>query len=94
MNNSTGMRNRARRSRERIDAQLAEIESDLLADTTLDWEAIRPRLADQAEYDRLMAVVNESTQRNESIGQLVSRLKTLGAGGADLLAKVKTFMVA
>ncbi len=91
---TNGMRNRAARTRERIDAQLAEIERNLLADTALDWAAIRPELADQAEYERLMAVVNEATERNESIGQLVSRLKALGAGGADLLAKVKTFIVA
>ena len=88
-----GMRDLAEAARERVDAQLAEIENNLLADTTLDWQSIRPELTDQAEYDRLMAIVNESTQRNESIGQLVDRVKALGAGGADLLAKVKKFVV-
>ena len=94
MTNSTGMRNRARKTRARIDAQLADIESNLLTNTALDWESIRPELADAAEYERLMAVVNESTQRNESIGQLVSRLKAFGAGSAKLLEKVKAFIVA
>lgn len=91
---ANGQRGRARRTRERIDARFAEIENNLLADTTLDWQSIRPELTDQAEYDRLMVIVNEATQRNESIGQLVDRLKALGSGSAELLAKVKKFVAA
>ncbi len=91
---TNGMRNRARRTRERVDARLADIENDLLAATTLDWDSIRPDLADQAEYDRLMEIVEKSTQRNENIGQFVSRLKELGEGGVALLEKVKTFIIA
>ena len=91
---TNGMRNRASRTRERVDARLAEIENNLLAGTTLDWDSIRPDLADRAEYDRLREIVDESTQRNESIGQFVDRLKALGEGGMALLERVKTFMVA
>lgn len=91
---TNGMRNRARRTRERVDARLADIENDLIAATTLDWDSIRPDLADQAEYDRLMEIVEKSTQRNENIGQFVSRLKELGEGGVALLEKVKTFIIA
>ena len=91
---TNGMRNRARRTRERVDARLADIENDLIAATTLDWDSIRPDLVDQAEYDRLMEIVEKSTQRNENIGQFVSRLKELGEGGVALLEKVKTFIIA
>ncbi len=89
---TNGMRRRASRTAAAVDARLAEIENNLLAETTFDWDSLRPQLSDQAEYDRLMAEVNEATQRNESIGQLVERVKALGAGGADLLAKVKKFV--
>ena len=91
---TNGMRGRARQTSKKIDERLAEVENDLLANTTLDWQSIRPQLSDQAEYDRLMTVVNEATQRNESIGQLVDRLKALGAGGAELLTKAKKFITA
>jgi hypothetical protein len=91
---SNGMRDRAKKTAKKVDERLAEIESNLLANTTLNWEAIRPKLANQAEYDRLMTIVQECTSRNESVGELVARLKALGAGGEALLEKVKRLLVA
>lgn len=91
---SNGMRGRASQTAARVDARLAEMEGRLITETTLDWESLRPRLSDAADYERLMTIVDEATQQNESIGELVNRLKALGAGGADLLAKVKTFIAA
>jgi len=64
-----------------------------VADTTFNWESIKPELEDDAEYDRLMAVVKESTKKNESLGQLVTRLKDLAEGGVALAEKVKKFVV-
>ncbi len=46
------------------------------------------------QYDRLMAIVGQATKRNESIGHLLNRLKALGTQGAELLGKVKKFVVA
>ena len=90
---TNGMRNRAKKTRKKIDRRLAEVEQQLLADTTLDWEEIRPHVSDQAEYDRLIEIVDAATERNESIGQLIDRLKALGVEGAKLLGKVKKFVV-
>lgn len=87
------MRKLSKESRRKVDQRLAEIEAKVLADTTFDWESIRPELTDQAEYDRLMEIVNESTQRNESIGQFMDRLKALGSSGESLLKKVQSFML-
>lgn len=91
---TNGMRNRAKKTGKKIDDRLAAIENKLLKDTIFDWEAIRPELTDKAEYDRLKKIVNESTQRNETIGQFIDRLKTLGASGAKLLEKAKKLLVA
>ena len=90
---TNGMRKRAKLTAKQIDEKLAEVEDDLLEDTTFDWKSIKPELADKDEYDRLMQIVDESTQHNESIGQLVNRLQALGEGGQSLLKKVKTFLV-
>ena len=89
-----GMRDRARRTRQKIDQRFAEIENQLLADTTLDWEKLRPQLNSSVEYDRLIAIVEECTKKNESIGQLANRLRSLGTEGAKLLERVKGLLLA
>ena len=40
-----------------------------------------------------MAIVKESTEKNETLGQLVTRLKGLVDGGVALAEKVKNFVV-
>ena len=90
---TNGMRNLAARTAKKVDEHFAEREKQLLADTTFNWEEIRPELSDSAEYDRLMEEVAAATKRNESIGQLVARLKTLGESGIALANKVKSFVV-
>lgn len=91
---SNGMRGRAKRTAKKIDERFVEIENKLLAATTLNWEKIRPELTNQHEYDRLMTIVQESTSRNESVGQFIARLRALGAGAEALLEKVKKFLAA
>ena len=91
---ASGMSKLAKKSAAKVNAKFAEREAKLIKDTSFNWEAIRPEIADDAEYAELMAVVQEATDNNESLGQLVGRLKALGAGGLALVDKVKGFVVA
>ncbi len=90
---SNGMDDLAEDAAREVDKIFAKREAQLIADTTFNWESIKPELEDDAEYDRLMAVVKESTKKNESLGQLVIRLKDLAEGGVALAEKVKNFVV-
>ncbi len=90
---SNGMDDLAEDAAREVDKIFAKREAQLIADTTFNWESIKPELEDDAEYDRLMAVVKESTKKNESLGQLVTRLKGLAEGGVALAEKVKKFVV-
>ena len=42
------------------------------------------RLTDQGTYDALVAIVDESTERNLCIGEVVARVKALGEAGKGL----------
>ena len=73
---------------DQTEKELSEIEANVFLQTTIDWEALRPQVNDPAIYDKLIAAVNEATQRNESVAQLNSRLQQLGTEGFDLAQKV------
>ena len=90
---SNGMDDLAEDAAREVDNLFAAREAELMAETTFDWESIKPDLTDDAEYDRLMAIVGEATENNESLGQLVTRLRNLGASGIALAEKVKNFIV-
>ncbi|TGG95066.1 hypothetical protein E4656_01150 [Natronospirillum operosum] len=78
------MRKLGRKARQRTDEQLAEREQAVLQATAFDWEAIKPALSDAAEQQLLMEAVAAATARNESVGQVVERLKKLGEKGEEL----------
>ena len=42
------------------------------------------KLTDKATYDQLINIVEEATQRNESIAAVIDRVKALGAAGMKL----------
>jgi len=48
-------------------------------------DELKPRTADEATFQRLIAVVRESTARNESIAQLHARVAKLGERAVGLL---------
>lgn len=87
-----GMRGRSRVSVDKTDAELAERELELLRGTAVDWEALRPHIADQALYDRLMRAVQAATAGNESLAQLRHRIETLGREGVALAKKLTGFL--
>ena len=47
------------------------------------------KLADPATYDALAKVVAESTRRNESVADIVSRLRALGEVGSRLAETIQ-----
>ena len=89
---ANGMGNLAARTAAEVNAKFAEREAELVAETALEWEQIKPQLED-ADYGRLMAEVQAATNANESLGQLINRLENLAVGGVALAAKVKKFIV-
>ncbi|MCP4582660.1 MAG: hypothetical protein GY839_13705 [candidate division Zixibacteria bacterium] len=64
-----------------------ELEKDLKAlkeATSSDLEKLKPKIADQATYDKLIAAVNEATANNESLAQFKQRLEALGSSVLDI----------
>lgn len=45
----------------------------------IDLKALRPKVADTKAYDKLIKVVEEATQRNESLAQLKASIESLGS---------------
>ena len=82
------MANLGNQTFERTNVELSDDEAHLLLTTNIDWEKLRPEVADQEVYDKLIAVVEESTQKNESIALLKIRLKAIGKEGFSLAKKV------
>jgi len=74
------------------DAELADREASLLADTTIDWDALKPAGTDQATYDKLMKAVKEAQQRNETVAQIKQTITSLGTEAVALAKKLITAM--
>lgn len=87
-----GMNDRARESARRTDARLAEREAELLAETSIDWEAIKPRLASDDERRQLTDAVRQATEHNETVGSVCKRLENLGTEGMALAKKVRSLI--
>jgi len=47
--------------------------------TSVDLEALRPKVTDTEAYDKLIKVVEEATQKNESLAQLKANIQALGS---------------
>jgi len=82
------MSNLGEKAFKKTEQELADEEVKLLLETSIDWESLRPKVTNAADYDQLINIVNESTQRNESIAQLSNRLKQLGEESLVLAKKV------
>ena len=82
------MRKRSKKSVDRTNSRLAETELELLRSSTIDWEALRPKVEDSETYDQLIAEANAAKAANESLAALEARLLKLGTAGAAVLKKV------
>ena len=83
-----GMGKRSRETRARVDEELKERELTVLIDTTVDLEALRPKISDAESFNKLVEAVQASTGKNESIAQLKDRITTLGKGVIDVAKEV------
>lgn len=76
-----GMRDLSKGSVDAANKALEDQELALLSGDVDRLERLRPRLAtDAADFEKLLAAVRESTERNEKVAQLQERLKALGDG--------------
>lgn len=73
---------------DKTNQELAEQELEMLINTSINWEKLRPNVTDKEAYDRLTNAVNEATQNNESQAQLQKRLTDLGAGVQNMALQV------
>ena len=73
---------------EETNRELADEEVEILLRTSIDWEGLRPQVTNAEVYDQLIAAVQESTRKNESIAQLRGRLQKLGQEGLKLVKRV------
>ena len=60
------------------DEMLSEELDALKNATATNMESLKPKITDKETYDKIMDVVKESNENNESLAQLETRLKTLG----------------
>ncbi len=67
---------------------LADQEMELLLNTAIAWESLRPQISDKESYEKLIAEVHKATRKNENIAQLKARLETLGGNVMRVAKKV------
>lgn len=72
------------------DNELSDQELTLLANTSLNWEQLKPDNVDEDTYSGLIQAVSDATARNESILQLKSRIMALGSGAIELAKTIST----
>jgi len=83
-----GMGDLSKSTAQQTNEALKDQELELLAETTADWDKMRPQIADQATYDALIREVQAATAQNESIAQLRGRIEALGTQGMAVAKKV------
>lgn len=72
----------------RTNEELADSELTLLQNYNVDWDALRPEIHDKETYDKLIKVVQESTQNNENLAEFKNRMIALGKEGWNVAKKV------
>ncbi len=75
-----GMGELADQTAMKVNQMLADRELQLLKNTGVNMNKLRPQISDEASFNKLMEAVQAATQRNESIAELKSRIFTLGEG--------------
>ena len=83
-----GMGRLSRKTRDKVDAELKEEETAVLARTQVDLESLRPRVSDQESFDKLVAAVKVSTTSNENFAELKQRIVDLGEGAVKVAKEV------
>ncbi len=68
----------SKEARKEADGELENELKALLEVTRSDLEKLRPKVSDETSYNKLIAAVEEATQRNESLAELKNRIEKLG----------------
>jgi hypothetical protein len=89
-----GMGKLAHETKLKVDAELKEEEAAVLLSTKTDWESLRPQVADQESYYKLIAAVKEGQQKNITAAELKEKIETLGKGVVEVAAKVGPLLAA
>jgi hypothetical protein len=77
---------------EETNQNLADDEFQLLLNTSIDWEQLRPKINDAVLYDELIRIVNDATRRNENLSQLKEKINSLGQQGVILTKQIMTLI--
>jgi hypothetical protein len=73
------MRAASEKASKETDELLEEELKALKNATSTDLEALRPKVTDTEAYNKLIKVVEEATQKNESLAQLKANILALGS---------------
>lgn len=73
---------------DKTDIELADEEMEVLLNTAINWDDLRPKISDQELYDKLIEAVEHATANNKNLAQLKSRLQSLGKEGWSLAKKI------
>ena len=55
------------KTKNKVDQELKEEELTILMRSSIDWNALKLKVTDKETYEKLIATVKESTERNESV---------------------------
>ncbi len=75
------------------DAALADRELELIAGTSVDFDALRVQMSDKATFDQLIAGVQQQTTQLEKAAALRSNVRALGAKGLSVAKQIVSFLV-
>ena len=84
------MQKAADRAEQALNGKFANIYKELRNLSPDEIDAITPDTRDQKEYERMVALVQEATERNLSQAQLVERIQALGDVALSIAKKVPT----
>lgn len=82
------MAKKGKKTFDKTDIELTDEEMNVLLNTTINWDDLRPKISDQELYDKLIEAVEHTTANNENLAQLKNRLQTLGKEGWSLAKKI------
>lgn len=82
------LKNQSAEAAKRADELLENELEALKQATTTDLESLRPHVADEETYNKLIEVVEESTRNNESLAQLKERIEKLGEIGLSMAKRI------
>ncbi|MQM40350.1 hypothetical protein KBTX_04399 [wastewater metagenome] len=78
----------ADRAERTLDGRFGDIYRELRALTPEQIDGITPDTTDQREYERLMALVQEASERNMEQGELINRIRELGTVAKQIAQQV------